>query len=497
MKEFDPADRTYAFGTYSTLAERKARGKAARESLPRKAMGVYEPSAHRPDPIALLEEQEETRVPNLLPLRHERMGVSAFTFYRGTAIIMASDLGAQDSSGLQVQLCGDAHLSNFGLFAAPDRVPVFDVNDFDETNPGPFEWDVKRLATSFVLAARDNGFPEDAVTDAALASARQYRLSMAQYAAMTEIDIWYDRVDASVMESWAQRTSGKTGEKAVRRTVAKAQARTAWTAIRKLTKVVDGHRVFVDEPPLVVRVPEDTMARTLILSALPGYLESLAPDRRALLERYEVIDLGHKVVGVGSVGLLAWVLLLQGRDADDILTLQVKQAQHSVLEPYTAPSTYAQMGERVVEGQRLMQAASDSFLGWVTGKLGRDYYVRQLRDMKWSPDPSRFLPAGMTTYAELCGHVLARAHARTGDAVAISAYLGNAATFDEAIRAYSLSYADQVSRDFAAFTAAVSSGRLSADPVATDPEQLKAIMRSPLVMQGSMGQGGQVPPSGS
>ena len=477
----DPALRTtFAFGTYLTPDERRDRGKAARDAMPRKAQGVYEPAADRPDPISLLEEQEKSRMPALLPLRHERMGASAFTFYRGTAIIMASDLGAQPSSGLQVQLCGDAHLSNFGLFAAPDRVPVFDVNDFDETNPGPFEWDVKRLAASFVLAARDNGFADDVIADAALASARQYRLSMAEYAAMKEIDIWYDRVDASVMESWGQRTGGKTGEKAVRRSVAKAQARTAWTAVRKLTTVVDGRRKFVDEPPLLVRVPEDTMARTLITSSLAGYLESLAPDRRALLERYEVIDLGHKVVGVGSVGLLAWVLLLQGRDSDDVLTLQLKQAQHSVLEPYSVPSAYAQMGERVVEGQRLMQAASDSFLGWVTGKLGREYYVRQLRDMKWSPDPSGFTPASMSSFAELCGHVLARAHARTGDAIAISAYLGGSTVFDEAIRTFALRYADQVSSDYAAFTAAIASGRLASGAVEGDAEHFREIMRNPM-----------------
>ena len=477
----DPALRTtFAFGTYLTPDERRDRGKAARDAMPRKAQGVYEPAADRPDPISLLEEQEKSRVPALLPLRHERMGASAFTFYRGTAIIMASDLGAQPSSGLQVQLCGDAHLSNFGLFAAPDRVPVFDVNDFDETNPGPFEWDVKRLAASFVLAARDNGFADDVIADAALASARQYRLSMAEYAAMKEIDIWYDRVDASVMESWGQRTGGKIGEKAVRRSVAKAQARTAWTAVRKLTTVVDGRREFVDEPPLIVRVPEDTMARTLITSSLAGYLESLAPDRRALFERYEVIDLGHKVVGVGSVGLLAWVLLLQGRDSDDVLTLQLKQAQHSVLEPYSVPSAYAQMGERVVEGQRLMQAASDSFLGWVTGKLGREYYVRQLRDMKWSPDPSGFTPASMSSFAELCGHVLARAHARTGDAIAISAYLGGSTVFDEAIRTFALRYADQVSSDYAAFTAAIASGRLASGAVEGDAEHFREIMRNPM-----------------
>ncbi|MFM1966987.1 MAG: hypothetical protein RL134_2712 [Actinomycetota bacterium] len=471
---------TFAFGTYRTPEERRARGKAARDALPRKAQAQWAPDPHRPDPISLLEEQEQTRVPSLLPLRHERMGVSAFTFYRGTAIIMASDLGAQPSSGLEVQLCGDAHLSNFGLFAAPDRVPVFDVNDFDETNPGPFEWDVKRLATSFVLAARDNGFPDDVIGTAAEASARQYRTSMAEYAAMKEIDIWYDRVDSSTLEQWAQRTSGKTGEKAVRRTVAKAQARTAWTAVRKLTTVEDGRRIFVDEPPLVVRVPDDALARTLVLGSLPGYLESLAPDRRDLLERYEVIDIGHKVVGVGSVGLLAWVLLLQGRDADDILTLQVKQAQHSVLEPYTAPSTYAQMGQRVVEGQRLMQAASDSFLGWVTGKLGREYYVRQLRDMKWSPDPSGFSPDTLAAYGELCGHVLARAHARTGDAIAISAYLGRSTTFDAAIRVFSLSYAEQVASDYAEFQAAVASGRLAGGSVSPDTEQFTNIMRDPM-----------------
>ena len=452
---------TFAFGTYFTPDERRARGKAARTAVTRKAQGVFEPAANRPDPIALLEDQEQTRVPALLPLRHERMGASAFTFYRGTAIIMANDLGAQPSSGLQVQLCGDAHLSNFGLFAAPDRVPVFDVNDFDETNPGPFEWDVKRLATSFVLAARDNGFPKSVVGQAALTSARQYRLSMAEYAAKKEIDIWYDRVDASTMETWAMRSSGKNAEKAVRRTVAKAQTRTAWTAVRKLTKVVNGRRQFIDDPPLVVRMPEESMAYKLVIQTLPGYLDTLAPDRRSLLERYEVIDVGHKVVGVGSVGLLALVLLLEGRDADDILVLQVKQAQHSVLEPYTAASTYAQMGERVVEGQRLMQAASDSFLGWATGTYGRQYYVRQLRDMKWSPDPSNFLPAGLNSYAELCGHTLARAHARTGDAIAISTYLGRGTVFDEAIRDYALAYADQVAEDFEVFTKAVASGRLA------------------------------------
>lgn len=469
----------YSFGTHRSPEERALIGRAAREVVPRKQQGDYQPAPDRPDPIALLEGQERSRVADLLPLRHERMGASAFTFYRGSAIIMASDLGAQPSSGLRVQLCGDAHLSNFGLFAAPDRVPVFDVNDFDETNPGPFEWDVKRLATSFVLAARDNGFAKSALGDAARVSAQRFRESMATYAAMHEIDIWYDRVDPSTLETWAQQTDAKGAEKRVRRTIAKAQTRTVWTAINKLTEVVDGHRRFVDQPPVVVRVPEDTPARHLLLDALPGYLESLAPDRRDLLQRYEVIDLGHKVVGVGSVGLLAWVLLLQGRDDEDLLVLQVKQAQHSVLEPYSEPSAYAHMGERVVEGQRLMQAASDSFLGWVTGKLGREYYVRQLRDMKWSPDISKFAAPGLASYAELCGHVLARAHARTGDAIAISAYLGRGTAFEEAIEAFSLAYADQVDADYAAFQEAVASGRLASGETRTDTEHFRERMRNP------------------
>lgn len=469
----------YEFGDYRSPDERAQIGKGARERVSRKDQSIYRAAADRPDPVSLLEEQESSRIPDLLPLRHDRMGVSEFTFYRGTAIIMASDLGAGAHSGLHVQLCGDAHLSNFGLFASPDRVPVFDVNDFDETNPGPFEWDVKRLATSFVLAARDNGYSKQFISDAALASARQYRLSMADYARMSEIDIWYDRVDPSALEAWAQRAGPKGAEKAVRRTVAKAQARTMWTAVNKLTEVVDGQRRFIDDPPVVVRVPADAVARQLLVDALPGYLESLASDRRDLLKRYEVIDIGHKVVGVGSVGLLAWVLLLQGRDVGDILVLQVKQAQNSVLEPYTSPSAHTQMGKRVVEGQRLMQAASDSFLGWVTGTLGRQYYVRQLRDMKWSPDISEFSPDNLRGYAELCGHVLARAHARTGDAIAINAYLGRSTAFDDAIRGFALTYADQVAVDFAAFQEAIASGRLVSGETATDAEHFRELLRNP------------------
>lgn len=466
-------------GTYLTTDERAQIGRAARERVPRKSQGRWAPAVDRPDPVTLLVEQESTRVPGLLPLRHERMGASALAFYRGTAVIMANDLGADPNSGLQVQLCGDAHLSNFGLFAAPDRVPIFDVNDFDETQPGPFEWDVKRLCASFVLAARHNGVAADQATDAASEAARQYRLSMIKYAGMTELDIWYDRVDPSTLQAWAQRTVGRVGEKDMRKSIAKAQTRTSWTAISKLTEEVGGHRQFIDQPPLVVRVPDDSIARTLLMSSLPRYLDTLATDRRRLLERYEIIDFGHKVVGVGSVGLLAWVLLLQGRDSTDLLALQVKQAQRSVLEPYTAVSAYEGMGERVVQGQRLMQAASDSFLGWVKGALGREYYVRQLRDMKWSPDPSGFDDVRLNAYAGLCGHALARAHARAGDSIAIANYLGTSTTFDEAMRAFGASYADQVAVDFLAFQEAVASGQLAGGEANQDIESYRAIMRNP------------------
>ncbi len=462
-----------------TPTERADVGKAARERVPRKRQGTFEPSPDRPDPVSLLEEQERTRVPELLPLHHERMGASAFAFYRGTAIVMATDLGSQPDSGLIVQLCGDAHLSNFGLYASPDRVPVFDVNDFDETNPGPFEWDVKRLACSFTLAARDNGFPASVATEAATAAARQYRQSMADYAMKGALEVWYDRVDARYFEDLIKSGGSEFSARKVRDTLDLAQQRTTWTAVRKLTAVVDGRRQFLDEPPILVRVPEDAMARVQMPTALQGYLGTLLPDRRALLERYEVIDMGHKVVGVGSVGLTAWVLLMQGRDADDLLVLQVKQAQQSVLEPHTAPSAYANSGERVVEGQRLMQAASDSFLGWLTGSLGREYYVRQLRDMKWGPDPAGFSPKRLVAYAQLCGHVLARGHARSGDPIAIAAYLGTSDTFDTAMAAFSRSYAEIVAADFARFQEALTSGRLAGGRTSEDVEDYRRVLRDP------------------
>ena len=469
----------HTFVPHYTVAEREAVGRTARQRVPRKRQGQWLVPADRPDPIELLLGQEVSRVPGLLPLRHERMGASAFAFYRGTAIIMASDLASQPDSGLTVQLCGDAHLSNFGLYAAPDRVPVFDLNDFDETHPGPFEWDVKRLAASFVLAARDSSYGDVIARSAARDAAAQYRQSMAQYAGMNEIDIWYDRIDASSMEQWARTNTKQFNLKAMQKSFDRAQQRTMWTAVSKLTTYVDGHRRFLDQPPVLVRVPEDTMARTMMMEALDQYFDSLAPDRRAVLQRYEVVDFGHKVVGVGSVGLVAWVLLLEGRDDSDVLVLQIKQAQKSVLEPYTHVADYSNQGQRVVEGQRIIQAASDPFLGWLTGKLGREYYVRQLRDMKWSPEPSALLPQGLINYARLCGHVLARAHARSGDAVAISSYMGESTNFEAAIADFSLTYADLVALDFELFQEAVASGRLMGGSASEQMDDYLEAFRNP------------------
>ncbi len=367
-------------------------------------------------------------------MRHARMATSVFAFYRGAALLMAADLAAMPRTPLTVQLCGDAHLANFGLFGAPDRSVVFDVNDFDETNPGPFEWDVKRLATSFVLAGRDNGLPAGAGRTAAEAVASSYRESMAAFAAKGELEIWYDRVDVpELMTLVSSPPVGKVRQRSkdeakaetlVEDAVAKARLRDAWSAIEKITEVVDGRRRFREQPPLLTRVDLVAEAGDVVDGMFREYRATLQDDRQELLRRYEITDIGHKVVGVGSVGLLAWVLLLRGRDEDDLMVLQVKQAEESVLEAFTHRSAYTKHGHRVVSGQRRMQAASDSFLGWVDGPLGRSFYVRQLRDMKWSPDPAALDVEWLERYAVLCGHALARAHARSGDAIAVSAYLG-------------------------------------------------------------------------
>lgn len=400
-------------------------------------------------------------MPELLPVRHERMAQTPFTFLRGAAAVMADDLGARTSTGLAVQLCGDAHLANLGLFGAPDRGLVFDVNDFDETSPGPFEWDVMRLAASFVVAAEDSGHRRRDVSQLPREVARAYREMMRSLSGLTQLEEWYYRLDVTMLRQWAEQTQSRAAVRAVSRTARAAQSRDSWSAVRKLTEVVDGERRFRDQPPLLVSLGADGSRIEVVQQMFDAYLSTLLVDRATLLSRYRVVDVGHKVVGVGSVGLLAFVLLLQGRDAEDLLVLQIKQAVPSVLEAYTAPSTWPTPGQRVVAGQRLMQAATDAFLGWTTGPQGRSYYVRQLRDMKWSPDIATMPPKGLLSYAGLCGAALARAHARSGDSVAISAYMGESSRFESMIQAFALQYAEQNARDFQAYTAAIASGEVS------------------------------------
>jgi uncharacterized protein (DUF2252 family) len=471
---------------HPTVEERQRRGKAARVETPRQDLGGWQAPADRADPIALLKGQETSRVQELVPVRHARMATSAFAFYRGSAIVMASDLSTRPRTSLDAQLCGDAHLANFGMFAAPDRTVVFDVNDFDETNPGPFEWDVKRLAASIVLAARDNKLSEKVAASCTEAAAAQYRIAMTDFATRREIDIWYDRIDVTSMQTLLQgdatdATKAKQKKKidkvqgAVDKSLAAARARDQWSAIAKITEVVDGQRQFRNNPPLLTRLDVDPESRAVVNGLFREYRSTLQDDRKELLKRYEIVDIGHKVVGVGSVGLLALVLLMRGRDENDLMVIQVKQAHASVLEPYTHKSAFNKHGHRVVTGQRLMQAASDSFLGWIDGPGGRSFYLRQLRDMKWSPDLATLTPDGLLSYSRLCGHTLARAHARSGDAVAFAAYLGNSTAFDKAISEFAVSYAGQVALDFAAFTAAIASGRMTAhesesvaDEAATD-----------------------------
>jgi uncharacterized protein (DUF2252 family) len=473
---------------HETLADRERRGRIARAHVTREEIGGWEPPPHRPDPVALLAGQEESRVQDLLPLRHARMGVSPFAFYRGAALVMASDLSSQPRTSLDVQLCGDAHLSNFGVFAAPDRSLVFDVNDFDETNPGPFEWDVKRLATSFVLAARDSGLSESVGRSAAATAAAAYRTAMAEFAQLPEIDLWYQRLDlptiyATLTGSDVVPTT-KALDKRVRKSLdaaaRKARSRDAWSAVSKLTEVVDGQRRFRSQPPVLTRLDlSDDVAR-LIRDLFRAYRATLQEDRQELLKRYEIIDIGHKVVGVGSVGLLAFVFLLKGRNDDDLMVLQVKQAQASVLEAFTRPSVYTRHGRRVVVGQRLMQAASDSFLGWIDGPRGRSFYVRQLRDMKWSPDPGQFDEVRIERFALLTGRTLARAHARAGDAVALASYLGTGRAFDKAMVSFASAYLKQIDEDYAAFMAAIDDGRLAAFEEPTGAQAVAAVdsMRS-------------------
>jgi uncharacterized protein (DUF2252 family) len=448
-------------------AERAARGKAARAEVPRSSHGAWTPSPIRPDPIELLEQQAVTRVPELVPIRYGRMLVSPFTFFRGAAFLMAADLAGSPRTGLHVQLCGDAHLSNFGGYASPDRRLVFDMNDFDETLPGPFEWDLRRLVASFAVAGRDRGFDAGRRLPINLAVTRAYREAMAGFASMRTMDIWYSRVDIEdMMGRFSAQVSAKARER-FDRNVAKARTKDSLAAFKKLTHVVDGEPRIAANPPLIVPVSELTSGEQALEAArivVREYRRTLPGDRRHLLERFRLVDAARKVVGVGSVGTRAYILLFLGRDDEDPLFLQMKEAQASVLEPFLGRSEFDNHGQRVVEGQRLMQAASDTMLGWihVAGLDGveRDFYLRQLWDSKGSAIVEAMEPKTMEVYARLCGQTLARAHARSGDSVAISSYLGSSESFDRALAAFAEAYADQNERDYVALREAADSGRI-------------------------------------
>jgi len=391
------------------------------------------------------------------------MMASPFAFMRGAAIVMANDLASTPRTGIRAQLCGDAHLLNFGAYASPERALLFDVNDFDETLPGPWEWDVKRLAASFVVAGRDSGFDAADCREAAQASVASYRRRMAAFSGMGELEVWYSRVgEEEVRGLLTDARAGKKTEKKLSKNVRKARGRDSLQALSKLTTVVDGRRIVRDDPPLLVRIPEGDEIRVQINAILESYKRTLQEDRRHLLERYRFVDAARKVVGVGSVGRRAYVVLLEGRDRDDPLFLQVKEAGPSVLEGHVESSTREHHGHRVVAGQRLMQAASDIFLGWFRGTEGRDFYWRQLKDMKGSADVGGMSADELVIYAGLCGWTLARAHARSGDRVEIAAYLGKSDRFDRAVADFAVAYADQNERDHAALCAAVASGRLPA-----------------------------------
>jgi uncharacterized protein (DUF2252 family) len=399
-----------------------------------------------------------------LPIRYGRMMASPFAFLRGSTIVMAQDLAGTPKTGIQAQLCGDAHLSNFGAYASPERSLLFDLNDFDETLPGPWEWDVKRLAASLVVAGRDNGFDASDCHGAARASAASYRKRIAEFSQMGELEVWYTRIgEEEVRGLLTEARARKSTTKKLSKNVRKARGRDSLQALSKLTRVVDGRRVIDDDPPLLVRIPDGDERRAQIRDILEGYKRTLQEDRRHLLDRYHFVDVARKVVGVGSVGTRAFVVLLEGRGEDDPLFLQVKEAGPSVLEGHAPPSDYTHHGHRVVAGQRLMQAASDIFLGWFRGGEGRDFYSRQLRDMKGSAKVESMSSEELVLYARLCGWALARAHARSGDRVQIAGYLGKSERFDVAVADFAKEYADQTERDHAALCAAVKSGRVATD----------------------------------
>jgi uncharacterized protein (DUF2252 family) len=458
-----------------TPAERAARGAQARAEVPREAHADFKVTASRPDPITLLEGQAKARVPELVPVRWGRMMVSPFTYYRGAALPMASDLATTPVSGLTVQACGDAHLSNFGVFGSAERRLVFDVNDFDETLPGPWEWDVKRLAASMEVAARSNGFSGKQRRKIVAGTVASYRQAMRDFAGMTQLDIWYAHADIDQLRAQFDAKLDARQRKLVAKSSAKARTRDSMQELAKLTTTVDGQLRIISDPPLLVPIEDlisdEAQRRALesqVHSIMSKYRRTLETDRRHLIDQYEFVHIARKVVGVGSVGTRCWIVLMVGRDDSDPLFLQVKEAEESVLSRFLGASEFTNMGQRVVAGQRLMQASSDIFLGWHRIAAGldgrqRDFYVRQLRDWKFSVDIDAMVPSGMGMYGALCGWTLARAHARSGDAIAIAAYLGGSDVFDRAITEFADAYADQNERDHDAVVEAVKSGRIVAE----------------------------------
>ncbi|HEX5730297.1 DUF2252 domain-containing protein [Microbacterium sp.] len=460
----------------SDFEGRRAYGRAARVGTPRSSHAEWSPPADRTDPVSLLEEQSTSRVAELVPVRHGRMMVSPFTFYRGAALLMASDLATTPNTGLTVQLCGDAHLSNFGLFGSAERRLAFDINDFDETHPGPFEWDVKRLVASFEIAGRHRGFTDQERRELLLAAGRGYRERMLRSAEATVLEAWYDSLDAEKVQSWLreEKLAGAAEKRQVKgfeTIVAKALTKDSMRAFSKLVTTEDGRMRIIADPPLIVPVEDLADGQSAddiqkwMQALLVSYRETLRPGRHPISE-YTYVHMARKVVGVGSVGTRAWIVLLTGRDDADPLFIQAKEAQTSVLERFLGASEFDNSGERVVRGQRLMQASSDIFLGWERVKgidgVKRDFYLRQLHDWKGSLDPEVMVPRGALLYARVCGETLARAHARSGDRVAIAAYLGKSGTFEESIADFAEAYADQNDADYQAFIAAIDSGRLQA-----------------------------------
>ncbi len=472
VEEAAPAPPPPKLIPHPTAAARTALGRAARAASPRTGQSALDSASER-DPVGLLEEQAPSRVQELLPIRYGRMLVSPFTFYRGAANIMAKDLAATPHTGLTVQLCGDAHLSNFGGFASPERTFIFDLNDFDETLPGPFEWDVKRLAASFEVAGRDRGFTDIERRSAVLESVRSYREAIRLFATQSNLDVWYARLDAAALQETLRSQGAGKQAKAMSAAEAKARTKDSMKAFSRLTEISGGERRIVSDPPVVTPI-RDLVANDIARDAqehevhelLRAYRRTLQGDRRHLLEEFRYVDLAMKVVGVGSVGTRCWIVLLLGRDDSDPLFLQVKEAGRSVLEPWLGKSKHANHGQRVVEGQRLMQASSDIFLGWIRNKAGldgkqRDFYVRQLWDWKASVDLDVIRPRGLQLYAQAAGWMLARAHARSGDRIAIASYLGKSDVFDRAIADFANDYADLNERDYKTVADAAKSGKIT------------------------------------